>query len=128
MAKTPDEKWKSTVLDYRRKCQKILGVSNSVRYVGVINEYGRTLAGMVKPNVRPLLTQDYVRNEFFIVTNMIMMRNSQAKALGPLDSVVLKHQKVTVVCIPSAKAVFYVSLNPKAKDLNKIIDKIKGIV
>jgi len=55
MAKTPEQKWKETTIGYRKKCQKILNVSENIRYVGVINEYGRTLTGIIRPGIKPLL-------------------------------------------------------------------------
>jgi len=51
MAKTSEQKWKETIIGYRKKCQKILNVSKNIRYVGVINEYGRTLTGIIRPEI-----------------------------------------------------------------------------
>lgn len=128
MSQTPDQKWRSAILDYRKKCQKIVSISKAVRYAGVINEYGRTLTGIIRPGLKPILGPEDAKNEFFIISNLITLRNSQSKALGNLDDVVLKHKKATLVCIPSSKVIYYVSLNPQTKDLNKIIGKIKGVV
>ncbi|MGI0041537.1 MAG: hypothetical protein ACRD94_06190, partial [Nitrosopumilaceae archaeon] len=61
MAKTPIQKWKSNIEVYRKKCQKILLISKDIRYVGLINEYGRTMTGMVKKGTSPLLKSDQVR-------------------------------------------------------------------
>ena len=58
MAKTPDEMWKSKIIQYRKKCQSILELSSNIRYVGVVNAYGRTLTGLVRPNVKPLLKSE----------------------------------------------------------------------
>ena len=63
MADTPQQKWKSLIIAYRKKCQKILGVSKSVRYTGVINEYGRTLTGIIKPGIMPLWNSEQIKNE-----------------------------------------------------------------
>jgi hypothetical protein len=52
MVKTPAEKWKEAIIQYRKKCQKIIESSKSVRYAGVINAYGRTLTGIVRPQNR----------------------------------------------------------------------------
>lgn len=128
MNKTPEQKWKDSLLGYRKNCQKILDVSKSIRYSGVINEYGRTLTGIIRPGLKPILKQEHAKNEFFIISNLITLRNSQAKAFGPLDHAVIKHQKATIVCIPDGKVVYYVSLNPDAKAIDDIIRKIKGIV
>lgn len=124
---TPDQKWKNTIIKYRKNCQRILDLSKSIRYVGVINEYGRTLTGIIKQDLKPLLKQEDAKNEFFIISNLITLRQSQANAFGPLDHAVIKHKKAVLVCIPDNKVVYYVSLEPSAK-YAEIVRKIKAIV
>lgn len=128
LSKTPDQKWKESILGYRKNCQKILALSKSIRYVGVINEYGRTLTGMIRSGIKPILKPADAKNEFFIVSNLITLRNLQSRALGGLDHITLKHQKTTVACIPANKVIYYVSLNPNTKSIDDIIKKIKNIV
>jgi hypothetical protein len=125
LAKTPEQKWKEAVLAYRKSCQKILTVSKSIRYVGVINEYGRTLAGMIQPGLKPLLKSEDVKNEFFIISNLITLRNSQSKAFGALNYATLRHKNAILVCIPHDKVIYYVSMNPSVKSLDQLIGKIK---
>ena len=48
MVKTPLEKWKKSILKYKKQCQTILEISNNIRYVGVINNYGRTFTGVIQ--------------------------------------------------------------------------------
>ncbi len=67
MVKTPAEKWKDTIIGYRKTCQKIIQVSKSVRYAGIINAYGRTLTGIVRSDVKPLLKSEQIKNEFFFL-------------------------------------------------------------
>ncbi len=128
MIKTPDQKWKEAVLAYRKDCQKILGVSKSIRYVGVINEYGRTLAGMMQSGLKPMLKSEDVKNEFFIISNLITLRNSVSKAFGALSHATLRHKNATLVCIPHNKVIYYVSISPKAKSIDEIIRKIKNLL
>lgn len=127
MAKTPEQKWKDSITHYRKNCQKILTVSKSIRYAGVINEYGRTLTGMISPGIKPILKPEDAKNEFFIVSNLITLRHAQSKAFGSLDHVVLQHKKAVIVCIPDENVVYYVSLNPNPKSLDEIIRKIKKL-
>lgn len=128
MSKTPAQKWQESILKYRKSCQRILGVSRSIRYAGVINEYGRTLAGVIRPGITPILRQEDAKNEFFLISNLITLRNSQAKALGGFDHATLVHQKATIVCIPANNVIYYVSINPNAKSIDGTIAKIKKIL
>lgn len=125
--KTPEQKWKDSIIEYRKMCQKILSLSKSIRYVGVINEYGRTLTGIIQPGLKPILNPELAKNEFFIISNLMTLRNAQSKAFGMLDSAILKHKNVTIVCIPNKNVVFYMSINSKSKSVEDIIRKIKSL-
>ena len=128
MNKTPEQKWKSSILEYRKKCQKIMKISDSIRYVGVINEYGRTLTGMIKPNIKPLLKSDDVKNEFFIISTLMTLRKVFDKSLGKLDYVVIKHSKVSIIAYQINKITYYISFERKKKGLDWIIPALRKIV
>lgn len=128
MAKTPEQKWKESIRDYRKKCQQILNISKSIRYVGAINEYGRTLTGIIRPGINPLLKSEDAKNEFFIVSNLITLRNSQATVLGDLDYALLKHKKVILIIIPNRNVTFYITIDVNVKPISEIISKIKKIL
>ncbi len=128
MVKTPADKWKDTVIKYRKQCQNILKISNSIRYAGVINAYGRTLTGIVKPNLKPLLKSEQVKNEFFIVSTLMSLRKDTVSTVGKLEHVILQHQKVIIVILQKNNVTYYVSINRKEKGLEKIILKIKKTI
>jgi len=128
MAKTPEQKWKETIIGYRKKCQKILDVSKNIRYVGVINEYGRTLTGMIRPGVKPLLKSDQVRNEFFIISTLMVLRKILDSSLGKLDVIIIKHQKVSIVACQKNKVTFYISVLEKEKEMDTLVLDIKKLI
>jgi len=118
VVKTPAEKWTGIVNKYKKQCQEILKISSNVRYAGVINLYGRTLTGIINPKLKPLLKSEQVKNEFFILSNLMTLRKDSAISIGKLEHVILYHQKIT----------HYISINRKAKNLEKIISSIKKII
>ncbi len=128
MVKTPQEKWKESIQKYRKTCQKILVISKSIRYVGAINEYGRTLTGIIRPGIKPLLKSEQAKNEFFIVSTLITLRNAQANMIGGLEHVELKHKKVLMIIIPKNKITYYISVNAKTQNIENLISKIKKII
>jgi ABC-type microcin C transport system duplicated ATPase subunit YejF len=128
MVKTPAEKWKDAIINYRKKCQKIIAVSKSVRYAGVINAYGRTLAGIVRSDVKPLLKSEQIKNEFFILSTLMNLRKDSENAVGKLNFVLLEHQKVSIIIIQKNGMTFYVSIDRKEKNINSIISKIKKLI
>jgi hypothetical protein len=128
MNKTPADKWQDAVISYKKQCQNILKLSDHVRYAGVINAYGRTLTGIIKPNVKPLLKSEDIKNEFFIVSTLISLRQSSENDLGKLDYVILKHSKTNIIILHKNNVTFYVSINPKEKNSEQLVSKIKKII
>jgi len=128
MVKTPADKWNDAVIKYRKQCQNILKLSNSIRYAGVINAYGRTLTGMVKPNLKPLLKSEQVKNEFFIISTLMSLRKETVSTVGILEHVILQHQKVTIIILQKNDVTFYVSIDRKEKNLAKILSSIKKVI
>ena len=128
MVKTPEQKWKESINNYKKKCQKILKVSNSIRYVGVINEYGRTLTGIIRPGEKPLLKSDQAKSEFFIISTLETLRKKSSYPLGKLDYLLLKHQKVSILVFQKNNITFYVSIESNEKNLSNIVTKIKKII
>ncbi len=127
MVKTPAERWKDTIIKYRKQCQNILKLSNSIRYTGVINVYGRTLTGIVRPNLKPLLKSEQVKNEFFVISTLMSLRKNTS-TVGRLEYMILQHQKITIVVLQKNDMTYYVSINRKEKSLEKIISSIKKII
>jgi len=128
MIKTPADKWKDIVVKYRKQCQNILKISTSIRYAGVINVYGRTLTGIVRPDLKPLLKSEQVKNEFFIISTLMSLRKNTASTVGKLEHVILQHQKIIIVILQKNDVTYYVSINRKEKSITKIISLIKKTI
>ncbi len=128
MVKTPAEIWKDKIIQYRKKCQNILKLSESIRYAGVVNAYGRTLTGIIRPNVKPLLKSEQVKNEFFIISTLMTLRKDTISAIGKLDYVLLQHQKVSIVIFQKDDMTYYTSIDRTEKNTDKIIESIKKII
>ena len=128
MVKTPADKWQNTILKYKKQCQTIFEISNNIRYVGVINNYGKTLTGVIRPNLKPLLKSEEVKHEFFIISTLFSLRKNATNSLGKLDHIILKHSKVNIIIFQTNNVTFYVSVNSKEKSLDKIISLIKKII
>jgi len=128
MVKTPSDKWKDAVIKHRKQCQSILQISNSIRYAGVINAYGRTLAGIIKSDLKPLLKSEQVKNEFFVISTLMSLRKDTSVTAGKLEHVILQHEKVIILILQKNNVTFYVSIDRKEKDLEKIISLIKKTI
>ena len=83
---------------------------------------------MVRPNLKPLLKSEQVKNEFFILSTLVSLRKDTADSIGKLEHVLLQHQKVTILILQKNDVTYYVSINRKEKGLDKIILLIKKII
>lgn len=130
MTKTPKQKWEDEIIENRKKCQGILSVSPSIRYVGLINEYGRTLTGIIKQGTNPLLKPEQVRNEFFLISTMLSMRSINYSSIGDMDYAIFKHKKVTLLVFSRKEGTYYISIdqNIAFNSLSEMIDKIKKLI
>lgn len=130
MSRTPSQKWNEEISKYKKKCQSILNLSSSIRYVGLINQYGRTLTGIIRPGTGILLKSESARNEFFLVSTLFNMRNKVDVAIGTMDYAIFKHDRVTLLVFQSKEGVYYVSMNRNVpvNVITKVVGRIKKVI
>ena len=128
MKKTPSEKWKESIIKYRKNCQNIIQLSKNIRYVCVINNFGRTMTGIIKPDVKPLMNSNIIKNELFIISTLMTLRKESTSVVGKLDYVLLRHQKISILVFQKNNVTYYVTIEKKEKNLDKIIESIRKII
>lgn len=128
MMKTPSEKWTDSILKYRKKCQGIIQISNNIRYVGVVNNYGKTLAGIINPDVKPLMNSEIIKNDLFIMSTLMSLRKKTEDILGKLNYTLLQHQKMSILIFQKNNATYYVTIYKNENDIDRIITSIKKII
>jgi hypothetical protein len=118
-------------LSYQNKCLDLVNISEKVRYVGIINRYGRTVAGKLIKNITPLLSPEQARDEHFVEAIRQQLRNSFDKSIGKTDYSITKNDLVTLVLVPSTKdnVLIYITLDKDVplQDVSDVITKIKEI-
>lgn len=90
-----------------------------------MNVYGRTLTGIIRPELRPLLKPDRAKDEFFLVSTFSALRRNTTGGIGVLNHAVFYHNKVTILAIPQKEVTFYVTINKNEKEIEKIVSLIK---
>jgi len=128
MAKTPSELLKKKIIQYKKECQNILQLSNSIRYVGVINAYGKTLSGIVREDTKPLLKSEEAKNEFFIISTLMTLRKNMTNSMGNLDYILLQHQKVCLLIFQKQMVTYYISIDRAEKNIDKIIKFVQKAI
>ena len=128
MNKIPSEKWKDSIISYRKKCQSIIQISNNIRYVGIVNAYGRTLTGIINAGVKPLMKSETIKNELFVISVLMTLRKESTSVVGKLDYVLLHHQKISILLFQKNNITYYVTIDRKEKKIDKIIESIGKII
>ena len=118
-------------LTYQRKCVDFLNISNKIRYIGILNKFGRTIAGKLRKDVKPLLSPDQAMDERFIESVRQQLRNSFNSSIGKTLFSITKNEFVILILIPSQSQdlLYYITIDKDATlaDVNDIITKVKEL-
>ncbi len=122
--------------DYKRdemtinqtKCVLFLKISEKIRYVGIINKFGRTITGKLRNGLRPLLTPEQARDERYIESTRQQLRKALDITIGKSIYTIEKNENVTFLLIPEkTKDLFYyitIEKDATLDEINEIINKI----
>ena len=105
---------------FNKKCDSILK-EPLVRFVGVINNMGRQIAGGYKKTVTPLVDEEDHKISLEHALE-IMITKDLDEPLGPIESIVTRRKKVTMITIPMEKFSVLISTE-RNTDVEKIIRK-----
>jgi hypothetical protein len=115
---------------YKQECRNILAVSPRIRYAGIINRFGRTLAGGLRKGVVPLLKPDEARNEHFIEATRNQLRKNFEKSIGREEYTLTENEKVKILTLSSEEYFYYITMDKETStnEVMKIIDDVKRLV
>lgn len=111
----------------RKLCRQFLGLSPKIRYVGLMNNFGRTISGQLRKGVIPLFSPGEARDENFLEATRNQLRKKFEKAIGKTIFTITENEKVKIVTIPMTRGFFYITLEKDVEnqEILKIIDSIK---
>ena len=114
---------------YKTNCKKILEVSPKIRYVGITNKFGRTIAGQLRIGLTPLLKKEEMRNELFVHSMIYNIRKSYETSIGETEFMFISNENVDIISFYVDELVYYMTID---KDINKnelysVIKKTKDI-
>jgi len=115
---------------YREKCNNILAISAHIRYAGIMNRFGRTLAGGLRKGVVPLLKPDEARNEYFIEATRSQLRRNFEKSIGKAEYTFTENEKVKILTLSSEDYFYYITMDKDtpAIEVTRVIDAAKKLV
>ena len=108
-------------------CRQFLELSPKIRYVGLMNDFGRTISGQLRSGVIPLFSPDEARDENFLEANRNQQRKKFDKAIGKTRFTITENEKVKIITIPKTRGFFYITLekDTENQEILKIIESIR---
>jgi hypothetical protein len=91
----------------KEKCHNLLLLSQRIRYVGMVNKFGKTLAGQLRTGLVPLLSVEQAINEHFIDATRHQLRKAFDSALGPTLYTLTVNKNVLTLTFPFQSGGFY---------------------
>src|SRR5262245_31281320 len=111
----------------KKLCRQFLELSPKIRYVGLMNNFGRTLSGQLRKGVVPLFSPDEARDENFLEATRNQLRKRFEEAIGKTRFTITENEKVKIVTIPITRGFFYITMENDTdnQEILKIIESIK---
>jgi hypothetical protein len=127
MSKVPQTD--SETAKYKEICNNILEISSAIRYAGIMNKFGRTLAGRLRKGLFPLLKPDEARNEYFIEATRNQLRKNFEQSIGRTEYTFTENEKVKILTLSSEDHFYYITIDKNTSDseIDRIINAAKKL-
>lgn len=112
-------------LKNKENCHNLLLLSQRIRYVGLMNNFGKTIAGQLRPGLLPLLSVEQAINEHFIDATRNQLRKAFDSTLGATLYTLTVNIKVITLTFPSRfGGSYYITVDREIgnEELFKLID------
>lgn len=113
----------SQIFDYNKLCKDISCVDSKIRFVGVINDKGRLVAGGMKDGVEPLESEKDDEMLFMELALRVRMRREFDKQLGNVKFAMSLREKALAMSFPIGFDSLYVVAESDA-DYKEVPDRI----
>jgi hypothetical protein len=116
------------LIDPEDVCKRVMALDKEIRFVGLINERGKLLAGGLREGLKSLEDPKDDEMLFMELALRVRMRKEFDKQLGPVKFAMSFREKVIVMSFPIDDSnILYVSADTKL-DYGKIPSKILEIL
>lgn len=121
---------KEEIRKHKEICDKILAISPRIRYVGMINKFGKTIAGDLRKGIRPLFKPEQARDEFFLAATREFLRKDFNSTLGKIFFTLTVHEKVKIVSFTSDTVTFYITMEKDTSydEIVKVVETASKIM
>lgn len=121
---------KDAIQKNKEKCGKILSLSKRIRYVGMINNFGRTIAGKLRVGMVPLLNPEQAINDHFIEATRNNLRKAFYSVIGNAIYTLTEHEKVIMLTVPTDWGFYYITIDKETDyvEIREIIDEVLKLI
>ncbi|MDH3617225.1 MAG: hypothetical protein OEM89_00710 [Nitrosopumilus sp.] len=99
---------------------------DNIRHVAVINKLGRIVAGRFKPGINRYLDDEKVRMVYMQMMLDLRMRQELDETLGPIDYIISKRKKITIISVPTEHYLVMVSAE-RGIDSDKVVKRAEEL-
>ena len=117
----------SKIFDYGKICKTILSIDPKIRFVGVINERGRLVAGGMRENVEPLENEKDDEMIFMELALRVKMRKEFDKQLGRVKFAMASRERALAISFLLGEDILYVVSEPDA-NYGELPEKILKVI
>ena len=115
------------IYDYAKICNSVFSIDQKIRFVGVINERGRLVAGGMKENVEPLESEKDDEMIFMELALRVKMRKEFDKQLGQVNFAMASRQRALAISVIINDDILYIVSEPDS-DYGSLPKKILEII
>ena len=106
---------------FEQKCKKMLN-EDGIRFIGIINNMGRQIAGGYKPGITPLVDEEEHKMGTQHILGYVLIKDFD-KSLGSVEYIATKRKKVVMVTVPLEKHIILISTEHDI-DSEEIVKKV----
>lgn len=114
------------IKEYEKRCQNILE-DEEVRFAGLLDEFGKLLAGGYKPNINPRLTEEQHDSVSKEIASRVAKRKKYDTELGRVKYSASRREHVVIMSFPIYEKVIMIVAEPNVnidRLAFRIIDKL----
>jgi len=108
-------------------CNEIFAVNKDIRFVGIVNREGEVIEGGFRKGIEPLLDQNEEQDMYLQSLSNISFFQSFSEKFGPVDYLLIKQKKITMITIPYKANILCISVSSQS-DIDRIRDETIKIV
>jgi hypothetical protein len=104
-------------------CESIFNIDEEIRFVGIVNKNCEVIDGGFKKGIEPLLDVNEEQDMYLQSFSNMTFFQSFSKKFGPVDYLITKQKKITIMTFPYEKDILCLSVSSKTN-----VDKVRDIV